>query len=301
MSAGGEAVLRGEAPAKLNLYLEVVGERPDGYHEIRTLFQTVTLHDDVEVEPTEAPGVSCETHGAALVLPEGVENLAARAAAAYLAAAGLPGGARLRLEKRIPVGGGLGGGSSDAAAVLRLLDGACREVATRSGRPIVDLAAVARALGSDVPFLLRGGTAQATGRGDAVRALPDAPDLAFVLIAPPFSTETAKVYARARERLRPAPCGGLAACRKALAAGDAVRLREAHHNDLATPAMRAYPDLLTFTSAVERRLRRPPCLSGSGSTLFDVPEADEVEDVVGRLAGLRARVEVVRTQRAFAT
>jgi 4-diphosphocytidyl-2-C-methyl-D-erythritol kinase len=154
---------------------------------------------------------------------------------------------------------------------------------------------VAADLGADVPFLLHGGGATATGRGEVLAPLPDAPPVTLVLILPPFGTETGRVYARAAERVRHAPAGGLEAAVAARASGDPARLRDAHHNDLAEAALRAYPDLLRFTARVERALRRPPCLTGSGSTLYDVPDAGEVEDVVARLAHLPGRREVVVT------
>lgn len=276
------------APAKVNLYLEVVSRRPDGYHEIRTLFQTLDWGDRVSVERAPSGGVVCETDG--LALPEGDGNLAVRAAKAYLAAAGLSGGARLRIEKRIPLGGGLAGGSSDAAAVLRALDADLH--ALGDGR----LVEVARGLGSDVPFLLSGGTAIGAGRGDAITALAKAPPIHVVLVIPPFGTDTARVYAHADARLRRAPAGGLDRAVAALASGDPARVREAHHNDLAIPAMTAYPDLRRFASDGERLLGRPLCLTGSGSTLFDVPDRGEVGDVLSRLRPLKARLVVAATR-----
>jgi 4-diphosphocytidyl-2C-methyl-D-erythritol kinase len=214
--------VRALARAKVNLYLEVVGRRADGYHDLRTLFQTVRWGDDVVVERTDAVQVTCVTRGADV--PDDDRNLAVRAARGWLAATGAARGVSIALDKRVPVGGGLGGGSSDAATVL-----------------------------------------------------------------------TGQVYARVAERVRRAPSAGLEAAVAARASGDPARLRDAHHNDLAEAAIRAYPELLRFTSQVERALGRPPCLSGSGSTLFDVPDAGEADDVVARLAHLPGRREVVVT------
>jgi 4-diphosphocytidyl-2-C-methyl-D-erythritol kinase len=275
------------APAKLNLYLEVVGKRPDGYHELRTLFQTVAWGDDVLVERTEQPGVRCETVGADL--PADGRNLAVRAAEAYLGASGLEGGVRIALRKRIPLGGGLGGGSSDAAAVLSALESETRALGDAR------LADLARGLGADVPFLLSGGTASATGRGDVVSPLPKAPVLYVVLAIPPFGTETAAVYARAHERVRRAPPLGLERAAEALRSGDPARIRAAHHNDLAEAALRAYPALREYTALAERLLGRPPCMTGSGSTLFDVPDRGEVGSVLARLASLPGRRVVTTT------
>ena len=193
------------ARAKLNLYLEIVGKRADGYHELRTLFQTVDLADEVRVVLGGEPGTRCVVEGAEL--PTDERNLAVRAANEWRRAMGSPAGVTLRITKRIPIGGGLGGGSSDAAAVLRCLEASARSPNDRldAGR----LHELAGSLGADVPFLLEGGFAEASGRGDVIVTLPSPPPVTYVLIVPPFGTETAKVYARAHERLRHAPSGGL--------------------------------------------------------------------------------------------
>lgn len=277
------------ARAKLNLYLEIVRKRSDGFHDLRTLFQTIDLADDVHVGLEATPGVRCVVEGAVLATDE--RNLAVAAAGAWLRATGSKGGASIRLVKRIPVGGGLGGGSSDAAAVLTSLEA---QAGPSRATPPGTLLALARTLGADVPFLLEGGFAQATGRGDVLVALRRPPAVTYVLIVPPFGTDTGRVYERAHERLRPAPVDGLARAREAVYSGVPSRIRDAHHNDLAGPAMRAYPELLRFTSAAERLLGRAPCLTGSGSTLFDVPDPGELEDVVARLVTLPGRRLVVR-------
>lgn len=276
---------RGQAPAKVNLYLEVVGRRPDGYHDLRTLFQTVDWGDGVEVERTATSGVVCETQGA--VLPSDDANLAVRAAREWLEAAQAPGGAHVRLEKRIPLGAGLGGGSSDAAAVLRLLQ------TTPGALPHDRLMQLAVSLGADVPFLIEGGTAVGTGRGDVIEPRPPAPRIAIVLMLAPFPTSTATVFGRVAERLRRAPEHGLEKALEALASGVPEKIRDAHHNDLAEASMRAYGEMLRFASTAEKRLGRPPCVTGSGSTLFDVPDVGEVDEVLARLQGLQGRRQVV--------
>lgn len=288
MSEAPGARLSRLAPAKVNLFLAITGVRPDGYHHLETLFQTVRWGDDVELESSpdteslwtwdvEGPSVRAE------------QDLTVRAATAWCEAARRPLGVRIRLRKRIPMGGGLGGGSSDAAAVLLLLN--------RLGPPLppAKLHEIAASLGSDVPFFLHGDGAIGRGRGDVLEPLPPAPPLTLVLIVPPFGTETAKVYARARERVRHAPADGLARAVAARASGDPAAVREAHHNDLAEAAIRAYPELLRFTASVERALGRPPCLSGSGSTLYDVVAPEEADEVVARLAKLPGRRHVVVT------
>jgi 4-diphosphocytidyl-2-C-methyl-D-erythritol kinase len=277
----------------LNLYLEIVAKRPDGYHELRTLFQTIDFADDVHVALEAEPGVRCVVEGADL--PTDERNLAVRAARRWLEATRAREGVALRLSTRIPIGGGLGGGSSDAASVLTALQALTSP--DRALRPGA-LLELARSLGADVPFLLEGGLAEATGRGDVIAPLPPPPCVTHVLILPPFGTETAKVYACAHERMRLAPAGGLARAKEAVLSGVPARIREAHHNDLAEAALRAYPELLRFTSMTERLLGRAPLMTGSGSTLFDVPDPGEIDDVVARLAPLPGRRVIVRSVNA---
>ena len=283
------------APAKVNLWLEVKAARPDGYHEIETLFQTVDWGDEVSVErlPTSAPpqdqvGVSYDVTVRGAEIPPD-QNLALRAYREWAAAAGDSRVARISLRKRIPIGSGLGGGSSDAAAVLRELQKG------EGALPPERLREIALSIGSDVPFLLGGGTAVGTGRGEVLRPIAPGPPMALILILPPFGTSTAKVYASLEPRVRKAPEGGLDGCLHALAAGDPLELRTCHFNDLAVAAMRAYPELRKFAAEVERRLDRPPCLTGSGSTLFDAPDPGTTAETMSRLEGLPGQRVVCRT------
>ena len=146
--------------AKINLHLQVVGRRADGYHELRTLFQTIDLHDTVGVE-LGGEGVRLEVRRGDVPSDEG--NLAVRAALAYVQRWAPHQGVRLWLDKRIPVGGGLGGGSSNAATVLLALQDLLGDPA-----PVGELWSLARELGADVPYFLLGGTALGVGRGDEV-------------------------------------------------------------------------------------------------------------------------------------
>lgn len=184
------------APAKLNLGLEVIGRRPDGYHELATIMQTVTLADRLTLEATEP----AELGGTAPVVftvddpALGEENLAHRALLVLRARAGRANGAVAHLEKRIPLAAGLGGASADAAAAL--LAG-CRlwDLHLPSGK----LRGLAAELGSDVPFFLRGGTALVTGRGEAIAPIRPLRDLWFVVVTPrpaaPIPRKTAALYA----------------------------------------------------------------------------------------------------------
>ncbi len=286
------------APAKLNLWLDVLGRRPDGYHDIESLFVALDWGDDLVVEPRAQPGVSLQLEGEAAALagvPAQGENLASRAAQAWLAACGEQApfrGVGLRLVKRVPVGGGLGGGSSDAATVLRQLEALAGPGA---GVGPEALQQMALALGSDVPFFLQGARAAVgRGRGERLEPVEEVRPRLCVLVTPGWPHATAQVFAHAAERLRRLPGQDLARALAALGGGPAASLRDAHWNALALPAMRAYPAFTRFTSEVERRLRRPPALSGSGSTLYDiVDDEDEAERQARALAGL-GRVVVAR-------
>jgi 4-diphosphocytidyl-2-C-methyl-D-erythritol kinase len=182
MSAPRRARLR--ALAKINLDLRVLGRRDDGYHELRTIFQTISLADTLEIAFTPERKRSVELAGNAIP-----DNLVVRAAQAVLDATHCNGRVELRLSKRIPMGAGLGGGSSDAAAILLALPVlAGREV------PLPDLCRIARELGSDVPFFLLGGTAAGIGRGTELFPLPDAAAHPGVLAAPGVHVSTPEAY-----------------------------------------------------------------------------------------------------------
>ncbi len=177
--------VRVSALAKINLELRVLGKMADGYHELRTIFQTVSLADRLEIAFT--PG---RTSAIELAESDPIpDNLVERAARLILEAGETPGTVAIRLRKRIPLGAGLGGGSSDAAAVLLALP-----VLTGSALEIAQLLELGRQLGSDVPYFLLGGTVAAIGRGTELFPLPDAPARRGVLVAPDLHVSTADAY-----------------------------------------------------------------------------------------------------------
>jgi 4-diphosphocytidyl-2-C-methyl-D-erythritol kinase len=190
MSAARQARVR--ALAKINLDLRVLGKRADGYHELRTIFQTVSLADTLEIGFTPARATTIELEDSAGI----PDNLAARAAGLAMDAMRATGRIAMRLEKRIPMGAGLGGGSSDAAAVLLALP-------ALAGRllPMEALCAIGRQLGSDVPFFLYGGTAVGIGRGTELFPLPDARPRPGVIVAPDIHVSTAEAYRALSSRL----------------------------------------------------------------------------------------------------
>ena len=244
-------------PAKVNLTLRVLGRRPDGYHELRTVFQAVDLWDTLEAEAASGLHLRCDPPGLAA---DGT-NLVLRAATALQEAAGRPDlGASLVLRKRIPVGGGMGGGSSDAAGALLLLSRLWG--LALPGRRIRALAA---ALGSDVPFFLQGGTALGRGRGEDLVPLPFVGSHPILLGIPPFGTSTADVYAA----LTP---GGADVSLRRLSAGNWRKDKEfsAPRNDLEATVRTRWPELGEFRDALAREGALQASVAGSGSTVFGV-------------------------------
>ena len=181
------SVLSAEAPAKINRELRVGALRRDGYHELLSRLVSIDLADTLEVAPADgALELVCE----GIPVPCDESNLVVRAARALAERLGRPADVRIRLEKRIPVGAGLGGGSSDAATTLLLLS---RLWSSRLEPG--ELTEIAASLGSDVPFFLVGGEAEVSGRGERVRPLADSPTVELLLAVPPFSIATARIYA----------------------------------------------------------------------------------------------------------
>ena len=177
------------AYAKLNLTLDILGKRPDGYHEMKMVMQTISLHDDVTVALTDGKGITCRVDGAALPCDE--RNLAVKAARAFCEAMEYGGSIDIALIKRIPSEAGMAGGSADAAAVLRAL----RELVSPT---LTDerLEQIGAAVGSDVPFCIRGGTQLAEGRGEKLTVLKPAPRFFVAVCKPDFPISTPALFAR---------------------------------------------------------------------------------------------------------
>jgi len=186
--------------AKINLSLELIGRRPDGYVEIRTIFQSIDLRDTLDLE--EAPAGILEVECDDPSIPAGSDNLVWKAASLLRERTGVRKGARISLSKRIPAGAGLGGGSGNAAVALLGLDALWGTRLDPFDRHLL-----ASRLGSDVPYFLYGGTALGLGRGEEIYPLPDVPPIGVLVVKPPFPLSTAVVYERARRRLTPRQTG----------------------------------------------------------------------------------------------
>jgi 4-diphosphocytidyl-2-C-methyl-D-erythritol kinase len=252
------------AAAKVNLTLEVLGRRGDGYHEIVTVLQSVDLADRLVLE--DAPGLELRTDAPSL--PVDARNLALRAAQALREAAGVDRGVRIRLDKRIPVAAGLGGGSADAAAVLLGLNRLWR-----LRWPLDRLSGVAVGLGMDVPFFLRGGSALATGRGEKLERV-SSPSLALVLVNPRVGSSTAEVYGR----VTPAMYTDGARARdlvEALRSRRTVRVAESLYNGLEAAAATGHPEIGRMQAALRAAGALGVAMSGSGPTVFGVARSFE--------------------------
>jgi len=296
LSAPAETVI--EAPAKVNLGLRIVGVRPDGYHELDSLFVPLDLVDrlTLEVEPGPSPEVTIEVEAGAGVpgdVPADGRNLAVRAAEAFLARAGLRSRVRLRLSKRIPSPGGLGGGSSDAGAVLRGL--VARHPGALDAEALADLAL---SLGADVPFFLgRGATgpvpARVRGVGERVEPMPGVPALALGLVHAGPPLETARVYEEFDALAGPAGSltgpGGAPTMPALLGPTppDPDRWRSAEWlsqllaNDLEPAARRLCPAIAGVREVLAASGALAVGLSGSGPTLFGIfPDASAASNAL---------------------
>ena len=275
------------APAKVNLHLEILGRDPSGYHRLETVFHTLTVADTVTVEHRAGAGTTCTVDGADL--PTGTDNLAVAAVEAVRQTGVDPGAIAIHLTKHLPAGGGLGGGSSDAAAVLRALG---RLLGPRLPAPT--RLAVARRLGADVAFFLHGGCAWATGRGDELTPLDDRPSLPLTVHLPPFACSTPAVYAALRDDERgPRRAHGANAFVDLLTGTDRPRL----HNRLHAAAARHQPALLPLYRTLTAR-GQPWLLCGSGSSLLNLDHTDPLPGCRAIHTTLRPRAALDRTDAA---
>ena len=277
------------AHAKINLDLRVLGTRPDGFHELRTVFQALALHDTIECVPRVGLfAIECETAG----VPLDRSNLVWRAADALWRALRRDGPVRdvlVRLHKRIPLQGGLGGGSADAAATLVALAHSWR-VPLRPSQ-FVDVAAK---LGADVPFFLSGGTALGLGKGDEIYPLADLPRHWVVLLIPGFGVASVDAYAwyDAERELGHGP-----GVREAQYVPGPWPSRAAQMiNDLEAPITRHHPEIEQMKTALRRAGALAAAMSGSGSTVFGLfQKRKDAVLAVERLSGSGWRVTLTES------
>jgi 4-diphosphocytidyl-2-C-methyl-D-erythritol kinase len=258
-----------DAYAKVNLALAVYRGSADGYHPLRGIFQSVSLFDTVTISPASDDAITVSNAES----PSDESNTAWRALDAVRRAARLPLTSHLDIDKRIPAGAGLGGGSADAAAVIGLL-------ASRYGLDEEVANEIAISIGSDVPFALRGGTALVTGRGDTIVPMEPLDGFALAIVVPPFSLGTPEVF-REWDRLD-GPVGA------AVSDDDlppVLRGREPIRNDLYPAAVSLDPRIAEWRSELASIWGSPVCMTGSGSALFSFfASVDEAEGAAAEVA-----------------
>ena len=249
--------------AKLNLTLDVLGKREDGYHDLKSVMQTVSIRDDIEIDVgTGRPwALKCDRED----IPCDERNLAWKAAKVYCDTMGKdPNGLEIRITKRIPSQAGMGGGSADAAAVLRALN-------RHYGSPlsIFALAELGAEIGSDVPFCVIGGTCMCEGRGERIRKLPDMPDCIFVVCKPDFSSSTPELYKQLDNSVigkRP----DHQAVESALLAGDLVKIAQNLWNVFDPIVTKDHLELNYIKSIFNSYGSIGQQMTGSGSAVFAI-------------------------------
>lgn len=268
------------AQAKINLFLRILGKEQDGFHSIETLFLRLGLGDEVTVRITDL-GRAIDCVGVEDVRPQ--ENLAFRAAEAYAAVSGWPRGFSIEITKRIPVGAGLGGGSADAAAVLRILDTIAPEPLGR-----LALLEIARQLGSDVPFLASDAVmALAWGRGERMLALEPLPKKPVMLAIPDFPVSTADAYA-ALDRAGAGVAASQLLPHSALSSWAAVAA--ASHNDFEPVVGAEHPEIARLIATLKLVGAQISRMTGSGSAVFAI-----FDDLPRALPMMNSRVNLLTT------
>jgi 4-diphosphocytidyl-2-C-methyl-D-erythritol kinase len=287
--------VRVRASAKINLYLEVLGIRPDRFHEIDTIMEEVSLHDEIEIRPLEGAAAGGPRllirgpDGGPSPLAPSADNLVLRAARLLAKASGLPAYRSAALEivltKRIPIGAGLGGGSSDAAGTLL---GLSRFWGLAGGRE--SLHRLAAELGSDVAFFLRGGTARCRGRGEIIEPLPpDPPDAPrhYVLVSPGIEVSTSLIYSELDRVANWNPALTATSLLDTMSPESiwkALRKGDLFCNRLEPIACKAFPEIECCLNELRQEPFRAVLMSGSGSTVYGVcGSRGEAEEIAARL------------------
>ena len=279
--------LTARAHAKVNLDLRVLGVRADDYHELRTVFQSIEIHDTLVCRERPGPfALKCRTPG----VPLDEENLVWKAAAALWEAWGRPKPVRdvvIQIDKKIPVQAGLGGGSADAAAALVAL------ARLWGGASINALRDIGATVGADVPFFLSGGTALGLGRGEEIYPLVDLPPHFVVIVRPPFGVSTAEAYAWYDEDR----ASGLRETRELQQLPVPWPSRAAQMiNDLEPPVMRRHPEIRALTAQLRELGAIASAMSGSGSAVFGLfGRRTDAFRTAGALASRARRTIVTRT------
>ena len=259
------------SPAKVNLFLRILGKRPDDYHEIQSLLQPVSLFDEVSLSVEPGEGSSLSSSGREM--PSGEDNLAVAASRLYLERAGIRKKVSMGIKKNIPLGAGLGGGSSNAAAVLVGLNRLLGKFTDR------DLLGMAASLGADVPFFVRSASSFVEGAGERVGVISDFPLFHYVVLFPGKSLSTREVYGRWERPERPPEKADPVSLARRFRGGDFPL-----ENGLEAAVSGMFPGILSLKEIFRSLGARCVLVSGSGSSVFSVfRERREAEEVYGYL------------------
>ena len=276
------------AYGKINLTLDVLGKRPDGYHNVEMIMQSVELHDQIILSEKEDEGIEIRCNSSHV--PTDENNLAYQAADLLMKEAGVNKGVTIQIIKKIPVAAGLAGGSTDAAAVLKGLN-------SLLGLKVSEerLKELGAQLGADVPFCINGGTVKATGIGTELTSLSSLPELELVMVKPDIGVSTKKIYTNYKEELitnRP----DTAAMEKAIEARDIEGIKDNMVNVLEDITLSIYPEVAEIKEKMEELGDYPVLMSGSGPTLFAVINNRQDADEYSQLLKEKLEVQVIRTQ-----
>ncbi len=277
-----------KAPAKINLMLDVLHKRPDGFHEVEMIMTMVDLADRLELSEMKRDSIIISSQAGYIPLDE--KNLAFQAARLIKDRYNVKSGVHIHLDKRIPVAAGLAGGSSDAAATLRGLNRLWR-----LGIPAQELQELGAELGSDVPFCVTGGTALATGRGERLTPIENPPQCWVVLAKPPINVSTAEVYGRVRANdiaVHPSAMR----MQEAIAAGDFNAVCAGLGNVLEDVTLKLHPEVQQLKEAMMKLGADGVLMSGSGPTVFGlVSKQSKVARIYNGLRGFCKEVYAVRS------
>lgn len=276
-----------KAPAKINLLLDVLRKREDGYHEVEMIMTMVDLADRLEMEPLSRDTIIISSQVGYIPLDE--KNLAFQAARLIKERYNVRQGVYIHLDKKIPVAAGLAGGSSDAAATLRGLNRLWG-----LNIPEQELCQLGAELGSDVPFCVTGGTAIARGRGEQLEPIYQPPQCWVVLAKPPINVSTADVYGKFRvEHIKQHP--SIAAMNAALASGSFAQMCAQLGNVLESVTLNMYPEVLQLKESMLKLGADGVLMSGSGPTVFGlVSKEAKLPRIYNGLRGFCKEVYVVR-------
>ncbi|MBR5783257.1 MAG: 4-(cytidine 5'-diphospho)-2-C-methyl-D-erythritol kinase [Clostridia bacterium] len=247
-----------KAYAKVNLSLDVCGKRQDGYHELRSVMQQISLADDLWAEPAEKVSLSCNLP----YIPTDERNIVCKAAKAFFDYTGIHSGVRFTLHKRVPSGAGLGGGSGDGAAAVKLLD---KMYGTGLSRE--QMAEIVAPIGADLPFFMYGGTALAEGIGEKLTPLTPLAQGAFLLLKPKFSLSTPIIFS-ALDTLADYPHPDADKMMAALSGGSLQEVADAMGNSMQCAVVKTYPVIDTFCRKLKDAGAMGAVMSGSGSTVY---------------------------------